>query len=96
MNEQVRVVMIHGSIDSPEPMVSEAVVSVEEFPISAHHTGVRVWTAISFDDKRLAVMAHPDLRQKAIERWKSLRVEVKLDATRFGLLLQGRWRHVPN
>jgi hypothetical protein len=90
MSGLVRLAMIHGSILAEDPMVSEVDVPIEEFPVTAHHTGMRVWTAISFDDKRLVVLAIPELTAKAIDRWKTLRIDVRVDSSRFGLLLKGR------
>lgn len=94
MTGTIRVLIIHGSIHATDPMVGEAVVGIEEFPPATNYTGFRVWTALSFEDKRLVVLAFPHEADRAIERWKSLRTDVRVDPTKFGLLLKGR--HVPN
>lgn len=91
MSEVARLVMVYGTIDAAAPAVSRAQLPVEEFPYDpAHHTGFRAWTAMSLDGKRLVVLAFESLVDKAIDRWKQLRTQIKEDPNKFGLLLKGR------
>lgn len=90
MTETTRLVMVYGNLNAAEPSITHAQLPAEEFPVAPHLTGIKAWTAMSLDGQRLVVLALEDLRDKAIERWKSLRVEVRQDSTRFGLLLKGR------
>jgi hypothetical protein len=90
MNDTVRLVMIYGNVKASQPSIVRAALPAEEFPTGSRYTGMKAWTALSFDGQRLVILALEGLRDKAIERWKTMQADIQADPHRFGLLLKAR------